>query len=285
LADPVSRAVAVAERRRIVVLGGLTTGDVTTGRVIVVRPSTWASHLAGQLREPVHDASGAALSGSATVFGGGAATEVSNTQRWTAGTSRIVGALPGPRSDSAAVTIDATAYVVGGFDGSRMVRSVLATTDGRAFHVVARRNQGVRYPAVTAFGSAIYVFGGELATTEGTSTGAQSRLVQRVDPATGRTRIVGKLPWGIGHAMAFELDGKLYVAGGRRGTSATARIWQVDPTTVHVTAVGRLPQAISDSAVVPLSHSVVLIGGETTGPFAPQRTVVVITCSRSASCR
>ena len=271
-----SRAVAVDEGRTIVVLGGLTTGDVTTGRVVTVRTSTWRSQVAGQLREAVHDASGAALSGAATVFGGGAATEVAHTQRWTAGTGRIVGTLPGPRSDSAAVTVGSTAYVVGGFDGSQMTRSVLATTDGRTFHSVAQLKQGVRYPGVAAFGGAIYVFGGELATTDGTSTGAQSRLVQRIDPATGRTRVVGKLPWGIGHAMAFTLNGKLYLAGGRRGTSATARIWQVNPSNAHLSRAGRLPHAISDSAVVPLGRSVVLIGGETTGPFAPQTTIVAI---------
>lgn len=285
LALPVSRAVAVHVGPTIVVLGGLTTGDVTTGRVVTMSTSTWASQVAGQLREAVHDASGAALSGAAEVFGGGAASEVANTQRWTGGAGRIVGALPGPRSDSAAVTIGGTAYVVGGFDGSRMARAVLATTDGRTFHAVARLKQGVRYPAVAALGGAIYVFGGELATTEGTSTGAQSRLVQRIDPSSGRTRNIGKLPWGIGHAMAFALNGRLYLAGGRRGTQATAGIWQIDPSNARLSRAGHLPQAISDSAVVPLPHSVVLVGGETTGPFAPQRTIVTITCSRSVSCR
>jgi N-acetylneuraminic acid mutarotase len=277
LAAPVSRAVAVDTGNRIVVLGGLTSGDVTTGRVVTVDPHSWTSVADGQLREPVHDASGALLSGHAVVFGGGAATEVANTQSWTADTSRIVGTLPGPRSDSAATMIGPTAFVVGGFDGARMARSVLATQSGRTFHAVARLRQGVRYAAVAAFGGAIYVLGGELATTEGTSTGTQSRLVQRIDPATGRTRIVGKLPWGIGHAMAFTLDGRLYLAGGRRGTRATARIWQVEPTSARVQSVGRLPRAISDCAVVPVgARSVVLIGGETTGPFAPQRTIVAL---------
>jgi N-acetylneuraminic acid mutarotase len=283
LASPVSRAVAAEVGGRIVVLGGLTSGDVTTGRIVTINPRRWTSVMAGQLREPVHDASGASLSGQAVVFGGGSATEVAHTQTWSAGTSRILGELPGPRSDSAAVTIGSTAYVVGGFDGTRMARAVVATTNGRTFRAVAHLKEGVRYPAVTAFGGAIYVFGGELATTEGTSTGAQSRLVQRVDPTTGRTRVVGKLPWGIGHAMAFTLGGRLYLAGGRRGTVAARRIWQVDPTNATLTPAGRLPQAISDSAVVELStKSVVLIGGETTGPFAPQTTITYL---RSASSR
>lgn len=274
LPQPASRAVAVGVGRRILVLGGLTTEDVTTGRVVTIDPTHWTATLAGQLREPVHDASGAALVGRAVVFGGGSATEVADAQSWTSGTSRVIGALPAPRSDSSAASIGTTAYVVGGFDGTHMTMDVLATTDGGSFRTVARLRQGVRYPAVTAFGGAIYVFGGELATTDGTSAGGQSRLVQRIDPATGRTAVIGRLPWGIGHAMAFTLGGRLYLAGGRRGTQATSRIWQVNPANAHLTAAGRLPQAISDSAVVNLGSSVALIGGETTGPFAPQTAIV-----------
>ena len=273
---PVSRAVAVLAGSRIVVLGGLTEGDVTTGRVVVVEPHSWHGAVDGRLREPVHDASGAALAGHVAVFGGGSSSEVAHTQWWTAGTSRIVGTMPMPRSDSAATTIGGTAYVVGGFDGSRMARVVLATKTGRAFRRVARLKQGVRYPAVAAFGGAIYVCGGQLATTEGTSTGAQSRLVQKIDLTTGLTRIIGRLPWGIGHAMAFTLDGRLYLAGGRRRTTATARIWQIDPKTARLTPAGRLPHAISDSGVVTVGDSVVLVGGETTGPYAPQRTLVAV---------
>jgi N-acetylneuraminic acid mutarotase len=277
LSQPVTRAVAVLASSRVVVLGGLTTGDVTTGRMVTINPRRWASAADGQLREPVHDASGAWLAGHAVVFGGGAATEVANTQQRTGATSRILGALPAPRSDSAAVTIGSTAYVIGGFDGSHMTRAVEATHTGRTFRTVARLRQGVRYPAVAALGDAIYVFGGQLATTEGTSSGGQSRLVQRVDPATGGTRVVGKLAWGIGHAMAFTIGGRLYLAGGRRGTKATARVWQVNPATAHLTPAGRLPHPISDCAVVNVGGSVVLIGGETTGPFAPQPTIVAVT--------
>lgn len=279
LSEPVSRAVAVLSGSRVVVLGGLTTGDVTTGRVVAVDPNSWTSIVDGALRQPVHDASGAALRGHSLVFGGGSSVEVAAVQSWTDGTTRVTGRLPSPRSDSSAVTIAGIAYVLGGFDGSRMSRAVLATKNGKRFHVVARLRQGVRYAAVAANHGSIYVFGGQLATTEGTAGLGQSRLVQRVDPHTGRTAVVGKLPWGIGHAMAFTIGGRLYLAGGRRGTTATSRIWQVDPATARLRPVGRLPRAISDSAVVQLGDRVVLIGGETTGPFAPQRTVTLIALS------
>jgi N-acetylneuraminic acid mutarotase len=274
LDQPVSRAVGVLSGSRIVVLGGLTSGDVTTGQVVAIDPHSGISVVDGALRQPVHDASGAALRGRAFVFGGGSSTEVAVVQSWTDGATRLVGRLPAPRSDSSSVTIKGTAYVVGGFDGAHMSRAVFATRDGQRFREVARLSHGVRYSAVAAYRGALYVFGGQLATTEGTSGTAQSRLVQRIDAASGRTRVVGRLPWGIGHAMAFTIGARLYLAGGRRGVTATARIWQVDPSNAHLTPVGRLPRAISDSAVVELPHSVALIGGETTGPFAPQRSVV-----------
>src|SRR5206468_12642368 len=149
-------------------------GDVTTGRVVTIDPSTRRARVDGSLAEAVHDASGAYLGGRSVVFGGGSATEVADVQSWTRGGSRVVGRLPQGRSDSAAVTVGGTAYVVGGFDGRAMTRTVLASADGRAFRHVGRLRAGVRYPAVAALGSQIYVFGGQLATTEGTSSGAQS---------------------------------------------------------------------------------------------------------------
>src|SRR5437588_160486 len=119
--------------------------DPATHRVTVSRPLALA----------VHDASGAALAGSAYVFGGGAATTVATVQQWTARGGRRVAALPAPRSDSAAAVVGGTAYVVGGFDGRGMTRDVLATTDGRVFRKVARLAIGVRYPAVAAVGGAV----------------------------------------------------------------------------------------------------------------------------------
>jgi N-acetylneuraminic acid mutarotase len=268
--------VAVLAGGHVVVLGGLGPGDVTTGRVVTVNPRGWAGRATGRLREPAHDASGASLAGRAVVFGGGSTGELADVQVWASGVTHVVGQLPAPRSDSSTTVIGHTAYVLGGFDGASMTRSVLATTDGRRFRVVSHLRQGVRYAAVASYRGAIYVFGGQRATTEGTSSGPQGRLVQRVDPRTGRTRVLGKLPWGIGHAMAFTLGGRLYLAGGRRGTKATSRIWRVDPATAQLTRAGRLPRPISDSAVVQVGKSVALIGGETTGPFAPRRSIVVV---------
>jgi N-acetylneuraminic acid mutarotase len=268
--------VAVRRGPRIIILGGLAAGDVTTSRVVSLDLATRRASTVGSLREAVHDASGALLNGRAVVFGGGAAQEVSDVQAWTSGTSGVVGRLSSGRSDSASAVLDGAAYVVGGFDGTGMTRGILATNDGRHFRVAGHLKVGVRYPAVAAAAGAIWVVGGQLATTASTAAGGQSDAIQRFDPGTGRTTVVGHLPKTLGHAMAFVLGGQLFLAGGRHGTTATARIWRMDERTGQVTAAGRLPFAFSDAAAVIVDDQAWLIGGETSGPTAPLRTVVAV---------
>lgn len=275
----VSRTVAVYDNRRLVLLGGLAPGDVTTSRIVSVNPSTGHSAVVGALHEAVHDAAGGLLGGIPLVFGGGAATEVADVQNWQHGRSQVVGHLPVGRSDSAAAVVGGTAFVVGGFDGSSLRRDILATTDGRHIHVAGRLRQGVRYPGVVAFDGAVWIFGGELATTDGTNGGPETSAIQRFDPRTGRTTVVGHLPRAMGHAMAFALGGELYVAGGRSAGVARDRILRINPSNGRGTGVGRLPHAESDAAVAASAATVWLVGGETSGPTEPQRTIYALTLS------
>ena len=50
----------------------------------------------------------------------------------------------------------------------------------------------------------------------------------------------------------------------------------MNPATGHLTAVGRLPTAVSDAATVVVGQTALLIGGETSGPYAPQSTIVAL---------
>lgn len=269
----VSRAVVVAQGSGLLVLGGLAPGDSSTARVWHVDLRTHNATSGGSLALAVHDASGAALAGSAYVFGGGASTTVASVQRYAGGRASRVAALPHPRSDSAAAVVGTTAYVVGGFTGSTLARDILATTDGRTFRVVAQLAQGVRYPAVAAVGSDVFVVGGALATTEGTANGAQTAKVQRFDPRTGKVTVIGSLPRALAHATAFSLSGNLYVAGGRHGTAATSDVVQINLRTGAATRVGALPARLSDAAAAVVNGTAWLVGGETTGPAAPVSTI------------
>lgn len=272
----VSRTVLLASGGRLLALGGLAAGDTTTARIWSIDTAHAEAKQVGVLSAAVHDASGALLDGREVVFGGGAGTTVAGVQAWSGRRTTTVGTLPQPRSDSAAATIGATAYVVGGFTGHGMARDVLATSDGHAFRVLGRLRIGVRYPAVAAVGHYVYVVGGELATTEGTLAGGQTDAVQRIDATSGDVRVIGHLARGLGHATAFALGGRLFVAGGRHGATATADIVEVNVQDGASRRVGRLPRAMSDSAAAVIGSVAWLVGGETTGPSAPVSSVLAV---------
>ena len=215
------------------------------------------------------------LNGHVFVFGGGAATTVAAVQEYSGGASHVVGALPQPRSDSSATVIGGTAYVVGGFDGQRMTRDVLATTDGVHFHAVAKLLVGVRYPAVVADGADLLVVGGALATTEGTVNGAQSTDIQQVDPRTGQVKVIGHVSHPLAHAFGLTVDGVPCFAGGRVSGTAVRGIWALP----QLRMLGRLPQAVSDAAAAVVGATTYVVGGEAAGPGAPVSSVVAVTLS------
>ncbi len=275
LPQGVSRPVAVNDGSNVLLLGGLGVGDISSNAAVSVNLLTGQSQVAGQLAVAVHDAAGAWIDGRAFVFGGGAQSSVSSVQTWQAGTGAIAGSLPGPRSDLASATVGSTTYLLGGFDGSQLVGTVLATTDGTGFSTAGQLAQAVRYPAVTVLNGKVWVVGGLLGATE-TNAGAQTADVQRFDPATGRTAIVGKLPVALAHAAAFVLQGQLYVAGGKVNGQPQSQVYRIDPETGIVTSAGLLPGPRADSGVYAADGKAWLLGGELADPTAPLDSVVML---------
>jgi hypothetical protein len=265
--------VVVTLGSKIVILGGLAQGDVSSASVFTVDLARHSVLRTGTLPLAVHDAGGAALGSKALVFAGGAATTESLVQSFRGGSTATVGHLPVGRSDLSGVQVGSKDYVVGGFDGTQLAPEILATSDGANFTTVGTLVQPVRYPAAVALGGSIYVIGGALATTEGTLAGPQTSAIQRFDPKSGKTTVIGHLPVVLSHAMALVLGGKLYVVGGRSGTLLSSRIWRVDPVSGRATSVGRLVSARSDAGVAVLGNVGYLFGGETTGPSAPLSSI------------
>lgn len=260
----------------MLLLGGLVTGDVSTADVVAVQPDQGSSLIVGALAAAVHDAAGAVLGGRALVFGGGTAASVATVQAWTSGTGTVLGQLPEPRSDVAAATVGSTAYVLGGYTGSALVPTVLSTGDGVTFHDAGTLAQPARYPAVTALAGKIWVIGGLLSASEANASG-QTNDIQRFDPATGRTTVVGHLPVPLSDASAFVLDGGIYVAGGRSGSQPQSTIYRIAPATAAVSAAGSLPGPRSDAGVVSDGVRAWLLGGELSDPAAPLDSVVELT--------
>ncbi len=216
LSAPLSRAVVLpGTGSQLVILGGLTANNVSATGIYALDTTTGALTEIGTLAAGLHDAAGAELNGRYFLFGGGSPTTVATVQAFTpAAGSRpaatVVGQLPQPRSDAAAVTVGTSVYVVGGYDGSNPDPEVLSTTDGATYRNVAALPVPVRYPAVAVAGGKIYVFGGQAVT----GAGADVNTIQVVDPVARTAKVVGHLPIPLAGAAAATIGSNLYLAGG-----------------------------------------------------------------------
>jgi Kelch motif protein/putative pyrroloquinoline-quinone binding quinoprotein len=271
----------VAAKKGPLILGGLDSSSSSASGVFLLDSASGKLSEAGSLTGPLHDSAATLLGERVLVFGGGTEASTDAVQALSApggivaaGTNaEATGRLPTVRSDLSAVTIGATAYVLGGYDGSKPIDSVLATSDGSTFSQVARLPAPGRYLAVTALGGRIYAFGGEAA------SGSASDAIREVDPGAGTARIVGHLPAAVSHASAVALGGDVYVLGGEAGGSPTSQIWRFDVAKKTVSAAGRLPQPISGAAAATVGSSAYLIGGTGSGQ-APLGTVVKLAIER-----
>jgi N-acetylneuraminic acid mutarotase len=240
-----------------VVGGGLVGGDSsipTTYRIDLRQ-----GRISGlpHLPVPVHDTAGALIS-HPLVIGGGNAAEQSVVQGWDGSRWRIIGHLPQPRSDLVAATVARRLVVAGGYNGTRPAEpDILGSTDGRRWTAIGTLPVPVRYPASTVAHRALWLFGGE-------SAGSMQTAIQRLNPVTGRARLVARLHHPLGHAVAIPFGTRILVVGGRTSTgSPTDRMWWFDLHRGTITQAGRLPQPLSDSAVAHCGDSYYLLGGET----------------------
>jgi len=277
LPAPISGESAVAVRGGSLILGGLDSSSASVGGVFQLDAASGQLHEVGALEGPLHDAAAVMLGDQVLVFGGGTTTSTDAVQALpapggviAAGTAaHQVGRLPTVRSDLSAVAVGARAYVLGGYDGSEPIPSVLRTVDGSSFTQVATLPSPARYMAVATLNGRIYAFGGE------TADGGASDAIQEVDPGAETARIVGHLPQTLSHAGAVVLGNRLYVLGGDLGGSPSDAIWRFDPGSGKVEPAGRLPFAVSDGATATVGSTAYLIGGTGAGE-TPLRTIVTL---------
>ena len=272
LRAPLSREAVVPRvgtRRELVVLGGLTSGDSSTNAVAVLDTRTGSLAQQRSLPQATHDAAGAALGARVLVIGGGTSAPAGSTQIETRGRTAVSGGLGGARADAGAVTIGSTVYVVGGYDGSKMDAEVVATGDGRRYRPVVALRVPVRYPAVAALGSQIYVFGGL------TANGHPSAAVQLVDPGSRTARVVGRLPVPLSGAAAGVLGGTIYLAGGRAAAGTTKAVYAFVPQGASFLRAGSLQVAAAYAGSTVSDGRLWIVGGETSGG-APSSEVQMV---------
>jgi outer membrane protein assembly factor BamB len=204
-----------------------------------------------------HDAAGAVIGGRLFVFGGGAASSSDAVQAFDLRThrGRIASRLPRALSDLTATRIGSRIFLIGGYDGVSARPSVYVTTDGISFRLLASLPVGLRYPAVGVVNGRLIVAGGQ------TQTGLSAQ-VYSVDPATGTTTSLGRLPQPVGQAAAVVEGDTLFVVGGRTASgSATRDVTAIDVATGTIRASAALPRAVADAAVTQLGATWYLLGG------------------------
>jgi hypothetical protein len=256
LPAPVSGEAAVAVGGRVLIVGGVDSGDASTSSVLRFDPSGGRAAAAGSLSQPLHDAAAAALPSGTLVFGGGSAETIEEVEELRPdGVGAVIGHLPRPASDLSAARVGDFAVVVGGYDGAAPLDSVLRTSDGRRFARVARLPVPVRYASLARSGSTVYVLGGELA------SGLDSDRIQAVDLAGGAASVVGRLPGPLSHASTVELGGATYILGGRRAGHTTDQVLRFDPGRPGATVVGRLPAPVQNAAAAAVGGAGYLFGG------------------------
>ena len=290
----------------VTVAGGLAASQSSTDAVYSLDTASGSETPLTMLAAKVHDAAGAVIAGRGYLFGGGSPNTVASVQQFPAPlpaphpagstarsghpsgsataataavTPSVVSQLPRPRSDSQAVTIGTTTYVVGGYDGTTGDRDVLATADGVHFSAVATLPLAVRYPAVAALGGRIYVFGGQV--VGGSSNGRAADAVQLVSPADKTATVVAHLPSPLAGASAAVLDGHIYLAGGVSQTGAAQAspalrsVWAYDTSTKRLANAGTLPVGTSYAGVAVVGGRAWIVGGENAG--TPLTTVEMMT--------
>ncbi len=281
LPAPISGESVVATKDGPLIAGGLDSSSSSVSGVFALDATGGHLRDVGSLTAPLHDAAATMLGNRVLVFGGGTETSTDTVQTLAAPggtvtpgtTAEDIGTLPTARSDLSAVTLGKFAYVLGGYDGTNPIDSVLATPDGESFTQVAKLPVPARYLAVAALGGRIFAFGGL------TAGGAASDVIREVNPKAGTARVVGHLPQAVSHANALVLGGSIYVLGGEAGGTPTDRIWRFEPGHLNVVAAGRLPRPIAGGSAAVIGSTGYLIGG-TGSDEAPLATVIALSPKR-----
>lgn len=246
-------AAAAAYGPGVLVIGGLDASTVSTDTVFAVGPTGRAAP-AAPLPGPVHDAAATAVGGRVLLFGGGPSEGSDRIIQVEPGTPRQVGTLPVALSDLDAVTIGATAYVAGGWDGSNTNAGIFSVTPTGQATTVGHIPLGVRYPAVGALDGKLIIAGGE------TAAGTPTSDAWSFDPATGKLSRLPSLPEPGDHAAGAVLGGTFYVISGLIRGTLTPRIIALRPGGGWVPA-GALPEAVNNPTAAPLGGGVAVFGG------------------------
>ena len=254
----VQREVAVVDQGSVLVAGGLDASGSSTSAEYRLTPGDASITRIGSFGTPFHDAAAALIGPRLVVFGGGPSSGTDLVQAQPGG---VIGHLPTVSSDLGAAVVDGRILVVGGYDGTNYLTSVLATLDGTRFMRMATLPVGLRYAAVAPAGPNSLIVAGGLSTSGPVDT------IQRITVPDGTVTTIGKLPRPLAHATAVALGGSVFVMGGEDASGQTVRtVERIDPRNGHVKQAHPLPGTVADAAAVALGPDRGLLIGGRRGP-------------------
>ncbi len=284
LTTALSRMVVFTNNNQAIVAGGLT-AQGTTNNVYSLDITNGNQTVTSHLTENVHDASGSVINGNMEIFGGGSSNSSSSVQTLSSISSipsSITSHLPQLRSDSTAITINKTTFIIGGYNGTQADSQILTTTDGKTFSDFGALPIPVRYTTATYINGLIYVFGGMA--INGSNAGNPISSVQIINPVSHQITVAKwQLPEPLEAATAMNLNNEIFLAGGQTnsvqpinigmGTTqisgiattnsdTSGTIWAVDTVNGRFLKAGVLQAPVSNAGLAIIGSTAWLIGGE-----------------------
>ena len=261
LATAIQREGLVTDGTSIFMAGGLDRSSVSSAAVTKIDPATGAASSVGTLPVAVHDTQAVWRNGTIVVVGGGSPPVRTDVQSVVpGGAAKVIGQLPHDRADHVVAQVGGTLYALGGVDqASNLDGTVAASTDGGvAWKQVGTLAQAVRYSGVGVWDGQIYLLGGVAS-----ASGADTAAIQRFDPKTNQTTVVGQLPQAFSHPTSVQYGPLVFLAGGFVNNVRGTKVQRVDLRSLATTDTGQtLPGPMSDGAAVFIGDTAYLVGGE-----------------------
>jgi hypothetical protein len=211
---------------------------------------------------------------------------------------RVVGHLPHPTHDAAAVLLGTSVYFFGGGSTVSEPSVVRVSLAGKAVEAPALDEPLSDLGAVAIGGKAFLVggytgsqfasavlrylpaggthtvarlpqplryagvtaIGRTIYVVGGLTTSGATREIYAVVPG-GKPKVIGKLPAPEDHAALAALNGTLYYVGGRK-------LLGINPETGKVTVAAQLPSSLADPTATTVANEIVIAGGGTNGVWA-----------------
>ncbi len=283
LSSPLSRMALFPNGKNLTIVGGYTSSGSSASGIYNLNTTNGNLTLTSSLTNGVHDASYSLINGKMAIMGGGQTTSV-NTAELVSPTTGILNKsyLPQLRSDSTAVNVGSTTYIIGGYNGTNADPKILITTNGTSFKDYGSLPIPVRYAAATSLNGIIYIFGGISASNNSNSTPLST--VQIINTKSHKIyKANWKLPMPLEGASAVVLNNELFLVGGQsnkiqniplgvgttqvNGVSTANKktsnnIYALNTSSDQFLLAGHLQVPVSNAGIAVIGSTAWLVGGE-----------------------